>query len=134
MNNLPQLKEGQSLTDYKKQLKDWKPTTADQATGALHLISLINAVSGDIKKASYKALDGFCNGCETMEGKTNGLTVLKVTPQSKVYNETEDITTIQFEIDARTAELVDLKADLKAAQLKGGHTLVSANKDYWKAI
>jgi hypothetical protein len=112
------------LGSFRQAFKKWKPENKGEAIQVLHFISDILAAEKEIKPRAYAFLDNRCGDCE--EHEYNGLKVVKVSPETKVYAETDEVREAQEALDNAKAALQDAK-DRAGFETKPGTS-------YWKAV
>src|SRR5690554_6796534 len=111
MSKLISYQEERSLSEVKKDLRNLKITTRDQAINILNFLSAIRSADKSLKEKAYKKLDE-CVECDYYEA-TNGnqvqkIQVVKKEPKSDEY--LESLLARKKEIDQ---EIKDYKEELK---------------------
>lgn len=127
MSKLISYQEERSLSEVKKDLRNLKITTKDQAINILNFLSAIRAADKSLKEKAYKKLDD-CVECDYYEA-TNGnqvqkIQVVKKEPKSDEY--LESLLARKKEIDQ---EIKDYKEELKE---RGEYETIHSH--YYKSV
>lgn len=104
-----------SLKDIQTILKNFKPSTKNEAIRMLAFLSITNndATTKRLKDACTSFLLNRCAECENAVDPVSGVEVTKVERSINIYNDSDDVAKISSQIE-------ELKCKLKDAQEKAG--------------
>ena len=120
---MKQLTNFTSREAVKQEFKDLQITTKEEAVKMIHFLSILGSVGSELKEKAYAFLDNRCADCANHFA--DGLEVVKVEPKKKVYNETEELTSL-------LAEKKEIEERIKVAKAAAGYTEIHGTH-YWKA-
>lgn len=104
-----------ALKEMQTTLKSFTPKTKNDAIRMLAFLSAATNTkdSERIKKECYSFLSNRCAECENAVDPETGIEVTRVERETKVYNDSEDVASIEKKIE-------ELKAKLAKAKEKAG--------------
>lgn len=127
MSELISYQEERSLSEVKKDLRNLKISTRDQAINILNFLSAIRSAEKSLKEKSYKKLDD-CAECEYYEA-ANGNQVQKILTERKEVIVDEYLQNLLDKKKEIEREIKDYENDLKE---RG--EFISKHSHYYKSV
>ena len=117
----------------REDFENFRITTKGDAIKFLHLKSIMSAKNIGERLAS-EAKDHLLNNCVECEVyESDGLSVKKITPKTRIYKQTPEIKKWEDKMEKLKADLAHAKEQLELAQNKAGFTEEDGNS-YFKVV